>query len=523
LTRRSDADSSDEVTNGLSGMISEGTLNGGKRYLLVTADPITLNTTSLTFDVFPGSTPPLADVLAEGNVTGGNDIEVTSGDEIVSASGSDLTLRPASGRALVLASGSLLVGGAASTDPTTSGDDFVLGNLSNANPGMTMVGTTAAQMRIQYVSAAGVAHGEFRYDRSQSRYVLNIASADRYLVATGAFSPVTDNSVDLGIVSTGRFRDAHLSRALLLAGATQAAAPAGSDEIVIGDGSAADFGTMIFTGTAAVGTYGFTDTSGSSRAWTQYNHATDLLIFGAGGADRIAVGDNVFRPTTDAGSPIGVTSSHGWQNLVLTERADHVGAPTATRAEIWLRNDAPNVLVFTDDAGADHPLGYMEILHGGAKQAFLPAASAASFLEGSSGIAGRAILQYSATATNSAYWRFVMPREYVGGDLVLRIWYSGSSSFGGTDGVRWSVGFERQNSLLDMSATSFGTFTNATDTPGVTFTAELLRIFDITVSAANLDGILAGESFMVTVDRLGADGADTYTGTTRVYGVALLQ
>jgi hypothetical protein len=39
--------------------------------------------------------------------------------------------------------------------------------------------------------------------------------------------------------------------------------------------------------------------------------------------------------------------------LRMTERVNHSHTPTATFGELWVRNDAPNVLVFTDDAGTD--------------------------------------------------------------------------------------------------------------------------------------------------------------------------
>lgn len=50
LTRSADFDQDSEVTSGARTFVSEGTANIGKKFTLVTADPITLNTTSLTFD-----------------------------------------------------------------------------------------------------------------------------------------------------------------------------------------------------------------------------------------------------------------------------------------------------------------------------------------------------------------------------------------------------------------------------------------------------------------------------------------
>jgi hypothetical protein len=65
LTRSSDADEDSEVTSGMVIPVSQGTINGGSVYVLSTPDPITLNTTSLTFSVsglFLTKTNNLSDV-----------------------------------------------------------------------------------------------------------------------------------------------------------------------------------------------------------------------------------------------------------------------------------------------------------------------------------------------------------------------------------------------------------------------------------------------------------------------------
>jgi hypothetical protein len=52
-SRATDADEDDEVTQGLSVDVVEGTVNGQTRWLLTTADPITVDTTALTFVKVP--------------------------------------------------------------------------------------------------------------------------------------------------------------------------------------------------------------------------------------------------------------------------------------------------------------------------------------------------------------------------------------------------------------------------------------------------------------------------------------
>src|SRR3990172_657946 len=55
LTRTTDADASSEVTAGLYTFASEGTANADSGWVLTTNDPITLNTTSLSFTQFSGA------------------------------------------------------------------------------------------------------------------------------------------------------------------------------------------------------------------------------------------------------------------------------------------------------------------------------------------------------------------------------------------------------------------------------------------------------------------------------------
>lgn len=54
-TRATDADTSAKVTSGMFAFVSEGTVNGGTGWALLTADPITLNTTSLSFTQTSGT------------------------------------------------------------------------------------------------------------------------------------------------------------------------------------------------------------------------------------------------------------------------------------------------------------------------------------------------------------------------------------------------------------------------------------------------------------------------------------
>jgi hypothetical protein len=74
-TRSTDADADAEVTSGCAMFVTEGTANGDKGFVLTTNDPITLNTTSLTFTQFSSTTlvdtlDELTDVSTSGQTTG---------------------------------------------------------------------------------------------------------------------------------------------------------------------------------------------------------------------------------------------------------------------------------------------------------------------------------------------------------------------------------------------------------------------------------------------------------------------
>jgi hypothetical protein len=82
--------------------------------------------------------------------------------------------------------------------------------------------------------------------------------------------------------------------------------------------------------------------------------SVDLVVF------EDSAGTNLF---TFDGTGLGFELNSG--GILLNERADHAYTPAAGKGELWVKNDAPNVLYFTDDAGTDHNL-----LAGGSGQDF---------------------------------------------------------------------------------------------------------------------------------------------------------
>lgn len=80
-TRSTDSDTSTEFNSGAFTFVEEGTTNGGRGYVLTTANPITLGTTSLAFTMFSSS----------GAITAGTDLSFSGTTLNVNVDGSSIT------------------------------------------------------------------------------------------------------------------------------------------------------------------------------------------------------------------------------------------------------------------------------------------------------------------------------------------------------------------------------------------------------------------------------------------------
>ena len=80
-TRSTDSDTSGEFNSGAFTFVEEGTVNGGRGYVMTTANPITLGTTSLAFTMFSSS----------GAITAGTDLSFSGTTLNVNVDGSSIT------------------------------------------------------------------------------------------------------------------------------------------------------------------------------------------------------------------------------------------------------------------------------------------------------------------------------------------------------------------------------------------------------------------------------------------------
>lgn len=93
--------------------------------------------------------------------------------------------------------------------------------------------------------------------------------------------------------------------------------------------------------------------SHSASITVDLDTATDSLDGTVNGS--IELGPNSMMTFITNSTPDGYFTLLNRTNIII-ETADHTETPVAGRGEYWVRNDTPNVPMFTDDAGTDHVL-----------------------------------------------------------------------------------------------------------------------------------------------------------------------
>ena len=392
-------------------------------------------------------------------------------------------------------------------------------DLEAASPTLSMGdGTGAPQISVD------------KGDTSAATVALQSGGSDKWKIVCDASEDFrierwdTGGLVDAAVVSTsdGVWT---LPNELAVSGASKANGPAGADDLVIGDGSG-DYGLTIFTNDAGTAKINATDATGSEVGTIDYAHSSNTWSFGTAGSVRMQIDSAGIRPSSNGADDLG-SSSAAWGELWLTDFVDIEesagvpgGAPSAGDGKFWVRADSPNTAMFTDDAGKDHPLSLWE-LHFAASDGDLPGVSPATLYTGSSGLSGRAVLDFSSSATNQVFFKGQLPRAYSGNGLTLRIWYVGTGSNAKSNSVVYEASFERHSSGQDMSVTSFATYQSVTTTPNST--ASYLNEADIVFTNSQIDGLAAGESFELALQRTPGNASDTYLSTTQIIGITLME
>lgn len=202
---------------------------------------------------------------------------------------------------------------------------IIEGNLFQdaASPLNTLGDGTGSPVFNLQKTAAGTIEQRFRVGTSDSandkRVLLDASELWMFQSHNGASWDTgyfLDNNADFNVPGQ-----------LLLAGALAANAPAGSNNIIIGDGSGSPGAYLFGSAGANFATLGFGRVSGSNRGFIRYSFNADVIGFGVSTNEELLIGTTNIRPNADAGLDLGATNK-GFGSLYIKDGITAPGTPS---------------------------------------------------------------------------------------------------------------------------------------------------------------------------------------------------
>ncbi len=294
----------------------------------------------------------LAAVLANGNITDGTDLLISAGDLITTAAGIDLDITPGAGGVINLnvdvqltgdlfpevdgtrsvgvtgtrfANGfinQILVAGAFIAGASVLNDDFMVGDGVDANIGSQYLTTTGGTVRWTVTDAQADFDGQLTWagiGGGSMSLTMRLDDNNKYAWTSSDYSPTSGINADLGRIVA--WQDAHLSRAVYIAGAAPGDSTAAFDDLLIGTPGVGNGGMAIFASTTGASSIGFADTSGAIAANLRYLHTDLKFLFNVEGSDRLGIFAGSIEPNNNGGMSVGVTGKR-WSASFI----DHITA-----------------------------------------------------------------------------------------------------------------------------------------------------------------------------------------------------
>ncbi len=465
--------------------------------------------------------------------------------------------------------GPLLLAGAVAADGVANRSNMVIG-AGTSEVGLTFFGSaTAVSSGVAWTSSSGNPQASFDYDYANDRMFWRLTTGTgRMALQANRLSPGSD-----GVQALGRTNDAgwaalalkeradHFGtptatrgevwllntatqslmftddagadwqiggdtqtvNTLLVAGAAAGDAATTADDFVVGAGAASDIGMTFYAGAGQAVRWVVADTVGGADANFRWSGAAfDNLTLRLGNADRFLFTTTTLVPVAAGKSLGGTAAANRWGlGYINTLFNAETGTPPTTVAgdgAWWTQNDAPTSGMFTDDDGKDRNVSRMVPITLSAQEAMLPASGGPT----PGTINDMDYLEYTNAGGASQFseWQVSMPWTYGGQGITVRVYWHFPTDVPATS-VVWQAAFERHVSGLDVATSSFAAAQVAVVDPAATTNA--IVVTDITFTAAQVDGVVAGDSFRLRVYRDPAHGSDNFTNSVRLVKAILLE
>lgn len=269
-------------------------------------------------------------------------------------------------------------------------------------------------------------------------------------------------------------------------------------------------------GTAAAGTSGTAPSRGdhvhSTGAGTPTTSAVgDAAATGAGPA--AAMTNHVHGREAFGGVPAAIGTAAAGTATTVTH-SDHVHATGAGTPSTSTPGDAAAVGTGPAASMTDHKHARATAT----RKLFLPAATAkldvatAVNLGASANLLGA--VAYADAATQGAFWTVEVPADWASGVITVQMVWSPGATDGVAHTVRWSM--TCKTLAAGVTVTAAGTTVAFTGSSAARTIAVL--VYD-TATSTTLTPAAAGDLFMIEVQRIGADAADTYVGVVNLVGL----
>ena len=129
------------------------------------------------------------------------------------------------------------------------------------------------------------------------------------------------------------------------------------------------------------------------------------------------------------------------------------------------------------------------------------------------------VADFDAATDETLLYEGVLPRNYAGGGVTLRMGWMASSATSGN--CVWNASFERhQDETDDLDSDTFASAQAATGAAPAT--SGMVQYTDITfTNGAQMDSLAVGESYRLRITRNAASGSDTMTGDAELLRLEL--
>lgn len=131
------------------------------------------------------------------------------------------------------------------------------------------------------------------------------------------------------------------------------------------------------------------------------------------------------------------------------------------------------------------------------------------------------VLDFDAAAVEATQWTGVMPANYTGGGLTVKVRFSATGITSGN--VVWDVSFERiGTSVQDIDSDNFASAQSVTQAVAATdgYVAEGSIPF---TNGAQMASVAAGETFRIKVSRNATSGSDTAAADAELVTLVILE